>query len=248
MLRSIFFPAVFCLGSILLSAQDASKDDTFTLIVDGATRANDVQVRYIFNGGSGGHVSSVATPTKDNRILIKTAAEDKLATSFRLVAFAPGCEFVTISVEDLSSSRQAEFRCRPMSSVQFNGQLNADALSSNTSLRVQVLYNCDWCPQFFGMSAGALSPLVVGKADVGSNGSFLIDLPDFSADPQWSSGGSDASLSFYLVDLTVDEMLGPLTPLMPKGELVNNRALHVAASYPLVDFNLQPQRAAASGH
>src|SRR5215813_9699074 len=53
-LKAIFLSALFCLaGSVLLSAQDgskqdSSKDDTFTLTVAPPTSANEVQVRYVF--------------------------------------------------------------------------------------------------------------------------------------------------------------------------------------------------------
>lgn len=233
MLRSTSFCAVFCLAaSLLLGAQDASKDDTFTLTVAPPTNANEVQVRYVFTGGSAGHVSSVATPTKDGRILIKTAAEDKLATSFRLVAFAPGCELVTVSVDDLSSSRQADFRCTPLNTVQFNGRLS-NSLLGKDSLRVQALYNCDWCPKFFGMPQGALSPFTLGKADVASDGTFIFDLPNFSADPLWSTYSNSSSLTFYALDANNGK---PVASLKAQGGSSKAGAIPVAPLYDEVEF------------
>src|SRR5215467_2930467 len=101
----VFIPLVACLAQ-----PPADTQNIFTISVAPPTSAKDVQVRYYFTGEFGGFGSSIATPTEDNKIVIKTGVEGKSAKSFKLIAYAPGCQFVTISVDDLaSSSRQGQF-------------------------------------------------------------------------------------------------------------------------------------------
>lgn len=217
--------------------QSADNQNLFTITVAPPTKAKDVQVRYYFSGETNGFAESAASPTKDNTIVIKTGAEAKSAKSFKLIAYAPGCQFVTISVDDLASSnRQGAFQCTPLNTVEFRGQANVSALSGK-ALDVQVLYACDWAAQFFGAPGTAVSPFSLGKAQIGSDGSFVFDLPDFSADPLWSTLSSNARLSFYAVDDSNGE---PLGTLKAAGESsVAGGGVKVASSYPEVQFSTQ---------
>src|SRR5262249_51450823 len=134
--------------------------------------------------------------------------------------------------DDLSSSRQGEYRCTPLNTVQFNGRLNASLLGKD-SLRVQALYICDWCPQFFGMPQGALSPFTLGRADVASDGTFIFDLPNFSADPLWSTYASSSSLTFYALDANNGNLV---VSLKAQGASSKAGMIPVAPFYDEVEF------------
>src|SRR5215470_9873442 len=114
--KSLLVPAVFSFLMAWLAPcwamQASPENDSFTIAVSAPTTAKEVQVRYLFADerenkqlfavGS----TSVSTPIEENKIVIKTRAQEKPAQSFRAIAYAPGCQFVTISVDDLAQSNR----------------------------------------------------------------------------------------------------------------------------------------------
>lgn len=233
----LFLALILNVVSSGMAQQPADTQTIFTISVAAPTKARDVQVRYFYSGELGSHESSVTSPTDDNQLVIKTGSEGQSATTLKLVAYAPGCQLVTISVSDLASSnRQGAFQCAALNTVQFSGRANTSAFPGK-GLQAQVLYECNWCPQFFGLKSASISPFSLGKADIAGDGSFTISLPDFTADPSWSSLSSDASLFFYLVEGANGQ---PLGALKPSSDISGKEgALKVAPTYPQVDFSVQ---------
>lgn len=212
-----------------------SQEKLFSITVTPPTSPKDVQVRY-FLTGEFGLVSSASTATDDKgTIVIRTDVESKPATAFRAIAYAPGCEFVVIDVDDLSTSnRQGQFTCRHLPTTLLQGVVPTTVLTGK-DLQVEVLYSCDWAPEFFKIGHGAISPLTLGKAQVATDGSFSVELPDFAGDPLWSTLSSNATLRFYLVDASKGQRL---TSLTPPAELSQGDSLKVASSYPHVAFTV----------
>lgn len=222
--------------STCLFAQQLPQEKLFTITVAPPKTPRDVQVRY-FLTGEFGVVSSATTATGDKgSIVIRTEVESKPATSFRAIAYAPGCQFVVISVDDLSASnRQGQFECQPLPTTLLQGNVSTSELRGK-DLQVEVLYSCDWASDFFKIGHGAISPLSVAKVQVGTDGTFSVELPDFAGDPLWSTLSSNATLKFFLVDVSNGQRLSSLTP---PADLSNGGALKVASSYPQVAFTVK---------
>ncbi len=230
-------PALFIILVILLipvcPAQSVSNDEIFTLSVAAPTSAKDVQVRYFFTGSFGGYGSSIAEMIPTNKIVIKTGVEGQSAKTLKLIAYAPGCQFVTLAVDDLGSSdRQGEFQCQKLDTVPLRGRL--DILDfPQQNLQVEALYECGWAMTFFGIQDGAVSPLSLGKAAVASDGTFTIEVPDFVNDPSWPNVSGEAGLMFALSDAKTGNRLATLTSL---SDLKRNGVVPVASSYPELAF------------
>jgi hypothetical protein len=234
-LRWGIFLIAFLLAFNVCDAQPAATSSTFVISVTPPTSAADVQVRYFLSGNGVERTNSVATPTAGNKIMIHTLVEGQQAKSLKLIAYAPGCEFVTISIDDLSSGvQQAAFECAHLNSVQFHGRANLSALSGK-ALNVRALYSCDWASQFFGKKI-ALSPFSIGTAEIAADGSFVLDLPSFSADPIWSSLSKNARLMFQAIDANSGQ---PVVSLKPVGHSAST--VRVAEAYPEVEFAMQAQ-------
>ena len=232
------------------AAQDSSSGDIFTISVARPTLAKDVQMRFIFaaeptiNGVKMPYFYPGAIPSQGwsisdpagNRTVVKTGLIPEPAKSFKLIAYAPGCQLFAFSADLLASSnRQVQFMCTQLNTIQFSGKANISAFAEK-ALQVEVLYGCDWSRAFFGHEH-TVTPFSLGKADIAPDGSFTISLPDFAADPLWSTVANDASLYFYLVDGANGQRLGALRPssdLSPNGG-----PLKVAPSYPRVAFTVQ---------
>jgi hypothetical protein len=222
-------------------AQGPTNDDIFTISVAAPTSNKDVQVRYFFTGEFGGRGSSVADPIESNKIVIKTGVEGKSAKSFKLIAYAPGCQLVTLIVDDLSTSnRQGDFHCQKLSTLQLRGRLDLlgvtrEYLNAEAPyLQVEVLYVCRWAMPFFGIADGATSPLSVGKAKIDSDGTFTVDVPDFAADPSWPRLSGDAGFMFVLADAKNGKPLATLRSLSDLSR--NGGVVPVASSYPELAF------------
>lgn len=229
MTRYRLLPLLILTFALSLAAQTTSSDEVFTISVVPPTSTKDVQVRYFLNGDSAvQQSSSIAKPDEQN-ILVKTGAEGKPAKSFRAIVFAPGCQFVTIREDDLAASkRQAEFQCQKLTTVPLTGKADISRFAGR-DMQVEALYVCDWAGQFFGTPGLAISPFNVGKAKMASDGSFSIELPDFSGDPLWNNLGRNATLMFSLVDASTGERVARLAA--PR-DLSRKGSLKVASSYP----------------
>ena len=218
--------------------QGSPQGDTFTIVVDSPTLAKDVQVRYWFTDEVGSHQSSVADSTDDNKIVIKTGFQEKSARSFKAIAYAPGCRFVTIDVGDLAaSSRPSEFQCQKLPTTQLTGRVNVAGFGGR-ELKVEVLYQLEWAGDFYGLPGVSVSPLLLGKADVASDGSFGLEVPDFSADPLWQSLSKKAALTFFLSDVRSGNRVAALLPTSAE---TAGASVKIAPTYSEIEFAIQPQ-------
>jgi hypothetical protein len=240
-LRPAFFLIIFLflLSVPVCPAQNVSNDDLFTLAVAEPTLAKDVQVRYLFAGEFGGYQASFAESAAGNKIHITAGigavdgVNRQSAKSLKLIAYAPGCQFVTLTVDDLGSTRQGDFQCQHLPTLQLRGRV--DILDfGQQQLQVEALYDFRWAMSFFGIMDGAVSPLTLGKATVASDGTFTMEVPDFVADPSWPRLSGDAGLMFALSDAKTGRRLAILTSL---SDLTHNGGVvPVAASYPELAF------------
>src|SRR5215469_13454672 len=228
---------VVLLASLLscVIAQEPAHEKLFTISVAPPTSPKDVQVRYFLTGDFG--VAASATTATDDKgsIVIRTEVQSQPAKSFRAIAYAPGCQFVVISVDDLSTSdRQSQFECQKLQTTLLQANVPTSGLAGK-DLQVEVLYSCDWASDFFKIGHGAVSPLSLAKVQVGTDGSFSVELPDFAGDPLWSTLSSNATLKFFLIDAGNGNRV---SGLKPPADLASQGSLKVASSYPHVDFTI----------
>jgi len=221
--------ALFLAVPICVAAQTNASDDVFTISVAAPTSARDVQIRYFLNGDPTVQESTSIAKPDEQRITVKTGTQAKPVKSFRAIVFAPGCQFATIQADDLAASnRQADFQCQKLSTVPLSGKADISRFAGR-DMQVEALYVCGWAGQFFGMPGLAISPFSVGKGKVESDGTFALELPDFSGDPLWKNLSHNATLMLSLVDASTGEHLAQLSA---PGALSRKGALKVAASYP----------------
>ena len=245
--RVLLISAILCVSisglapafSMQATAMQADpQGDTFTIAVGSPTLAKDVQVRYWFTDEVGSHQSSVADSTEDNKIVIKTRFQEKSARSFKAIAYAPGCRFVTIDFADLAASnRRSEFQCQKLPTTLLTGRVNVAGFGGR-ELKVEVLYRLEWAGDFYGLPGVSVSPLLLGKADVASDGSFGLEVPDFSADPLWQSLSKKAALMFFLSDVRSGNRVAAL---LPTTVATAGASVKIAPTYPEIEFAIQPQ-------
>lgn len=223
-LALILFAAPF-----FAAAQAAPGQDIFAITVTAPTSPEDVQVRYFLSGDPAVQQASSAARPGDNRIVVETSVAGKPAKGFRAIVYSPGCQFATISADDLSASnREARFECQKLSTTSLHGKADVSRFAGK-QLEVEALYVCRWAGDFFHVPGLAISPFSVGTAKVGDDGSFALDLPDFSADPLWNKLSHNATLTLTLVDASSGERLGRLASARSTSR---GSGLKIAATYP----------------
>jgi len=238
-MRKYGFLALFLILPVLAMAQASPDQDVFTITIAPPISAQDVQVRYLLGGDpTVRQASSVARP-EGNRIVVETTVAGKPASGFRAFLYSPGCQFVTVTADDLSAStRQAQFECQKLATTPLHGKVDVSRFSGKP-LQVEVLYKCNWAEKFFSVPSLMISPLAVTKVKMGDDGSFALELPDFTADPLWNSLSHNAGLALVLVDPANGERLGWLIA-SPDLQLKHGPGLKIAASYPAeVEFTIQ---------
>jgi hypothetical protein len=232
--RALILLLGFGLSATYLLAQTGSDDAIFTIAVTAPTSAKDVQLRYFLTDQAGVAWRSTLAVASDDKVVIHADTAGRVPKTLNAIAYAPGCQFVTFSAEDLASSpRQGEFQCQTLPTVELRGTI---AQPPRQQLEVQAMYVARWAGKFFADSGVSISPLLLTKSTVGADGTFSIELPDFSADPLWNSLSNDAGLIFFLVDPATGHRVAELQPaaaFAPKGDL------KVASSYPEVTFNIR---------
>lgn len=207
----------------------SDNQDVFTITVASPIASQDVQIRYYLSGDpSVQQAGSIAKPN-NNQIVIKTGVDGKSARGVRAIVFAPGCQFAAISADDLASNdRQADFKCQKLATTPLHGKADISAFAGK-ELQVETLYQCNWAGHFFGVAGLAISPFSLGKVKVENDGTFAVDLPDFSSDPLWANLSHNATLTFMLVDASNGERLARLSA---PHDLSRGGALKIASSYP----------------
>lgn len=232
--RTALLFAFLILPGTFLSAQSGTNAAIFTISVAAPTAAKDVQIRYSLTDETGAHWSSTAATAEDGKIVIQADTSGRSPKACSAIAYASGCQFVTFTAEDLNTStRQGDFQCLKLPTVELRGTVPQSR--PEQQFDVEAMYVVRWAGKFFGIPQISISPLTLTKTAVQADGSFAMELPDFTPDPLWNTFSSDATLAFFLVDRATGHRVAELKP--PAG-LAKNGNLKVTASYPDVAFSI----------
>lgn len=232
--RALILLLGFGLSATYLLAQTGQDDAIFTIAVTAPTPAKDVQLRYFLTDQAGVAWRTTLAVASDDKVVIRADTAGRVPKTLNAIAYAPGCQFVTYSAEDLTvSPRQGEFQCQKLPTLELRGTI---AKPPTQQLEVQSMYVVRWAGKFFADSGVSISPLLLTKSTVEADGTFSMELPDFTSDPLWNSLANDASLIFFLVDPATGHRVAEL---QPAAAFAPNGDLKVASSYPEVTFSIR---------
>lgn len=237
-LALLLLPCFMLPGSA--AAQKNTDQPLFTISVAPPTSAKDVQLRYFVSDEAGVRWTSTLAKATDDKIQISAGTAQQPAKMLKLLAYAPGCQFVTFTVDDLATStRQGDFQCAKLPATTLNGIVPSP--SDQQQLQVEAMYVVNWASKFFGVPGAAISPLALARAPVEADGSFQMDLPDFTVDPLWQSFANNATLMFFLEDMASGHRLGELNA---PAALAQGGNLKVSGGYPNIAFTIRQNRTA----
>jgi hypothetical protein len=217
------------LGRLYLPAKPLA-DNVFAIHLDPSVRAASLQVHYFITGDFGGYGGFEFQEGRENWLFIHTEQDGKAAKTFKAVVYAPGCQIVTFSVEDLQTSkREAAFQCHPLPEIELRGRFARPASVPNQKLQVEFRYLGSWSHTFFGIADGAVLTFAIIKVPVEADGSFRAAVPSFAEDPISSSARDSASFWVLLRDAETGNILAELQPPAPFSFYGH---LRIATAYP----------------
>jgi hypothetical protein len=144
---------------------------------------------------------------------------------FMALVWAPGCKMKEFDVPVGNSDIELHFACDPLKTVTFLGRVKSVDIGGATTISANYMAfgTCVWMDAPTDLSVihcGGPQIVRIGIADVATDGTFRMELPDFSSDPV-VSGDSTAEIEFRLNNTTL------LRPESSEGSWFG-----IAASYP----------------
>ena len=155
---------------------------------------------------------------------------------FTALVWAPGCKMKHFDVPVEKSNITLQFACDSLGTVPFHGRVKGVEIGNSAEISVSYtsMETCMWLDDpdgkktSFCCNCGGPQIWRIASAAVAPDGTFKMELPDFSADPI-VSGDESAELEFRIGGLK-DYFI--LQPQPPKGIETKATSIGVASSYP----------------
>jgi hypothetical protein len=194
--------------------------------------SEDVAIRYFMTGPFGGYGSFVEPKSSLHSYEIIASSKNQRATSIKIIVYAAGCMFQTFQF-DLRQAQQGSthFVCETLPKIALTGKIESKLpLTEDSEITVQ--YVATWGNEFFGIYDGIVPEFMIATATPDNDGSFQIELPDFSADQTAASFRGGANLHLGLRDRrTGNRIASNLEPQQPEFRSAGS-GLQVRANYP----------------
>ncbi len=193
-------------------------------IIFGSVSYDKVWIAYGVFGPHGGNKSFDVPKPSRSYYEIWAALGDRV----RILVWAPDCKMKEFDFQFGGPNGELRFTCDTLKNVTLAGrvqQVDFGGRSGTISVAYDALWPClflNYCKEGFCQVSCSWQGIPIGHAELGTDGTFRIELPDFSADPI----ASDGEFSFVVRSGT-------------RG--VSMEGLRVAPSYP-GDLTLVPQK------
>jgi hypothetical protein len=198
--RTPGFLAMLLVLAVLSPAQTPEPSRYLEIQLPPGVRSETFFIRYSLTGVN---FSSWAPPrTGVTSYLIHTTANGRLASGIKAVLYAPGCAIRTLDLAVTAfDNPRYSFVCQPLRTVEIHGYLSrtheppGKYLPRAGSVAFQARYVARWAQAFLGVDDTINTSFPVGtRAEIDSDGSFTLAIPDFSQDPLAGDRGHPGEL------------------------------------------------------
>jgi hypothetical protein len=212
--------------------QNSTNCPTVSISLPANIPSETVQIRYFLIGSFGGYGSFIEPRPNQRDYEIDASAERKAADSVKILVYATGCKIQTFDLELTHlPNPKVRFVCEVLPQIRIDGEIPND-LTHHENAELVVSYMVFWANHFFGIADGAVTEFPVAKTRPDSDGSFRVDIPDFSADNTGSTYSGGASLRFTLRDSkTLNPIAFNLNPEQAEYQSKTHE-LRILSSYP----------------
>jgi hypothetical protein len=225
-----------CAFAILLSlltfAPLAAQAPTVTISIPTAIPSEDLQITYHMTGKFGGYAGSVEPRPGLSAYRINASSGNQPATEMKIIAYAPGCDFQTLTLSLLDNPNRFEpFVCKTVPKVSLSGVFPASLIKGHNA-ELLVTYQAYWAHTFFGILDGFVTTFNLAKITPQQDGTFRVELPDFSSRMDGARDSLGADLQMMLRDAKTWNHLA--TDLSPEDATLKGTlgGLKIQSSYP----------------
>lgn len=184
MLRMLAANSILMWAACIASAQIPESQPTLTVTLPRGIPSEKIVIRYVLGGPFGAHGDYVRPMAHADSYLIPTSVEGKPGESIQMVAWAPGCETRTFTVELRQRAyNELPFECTILPMVTLTGHIHPVDLIRGKPSEVAIWYLAEWECKFFGWADCMVPQFEVATARPDAYGFFEVELPDFSSDP-----------------------------------------------------------------
>jgi hypothetical protein len=182
------------------STQSPAALPTVSISLPAHIPSETVQIRYLMSGSFGGYSGYVEPKPGQTGYEIEASVGGEPAKSIKVLVYAPGCGFRTFESELARTSNSAlRFFCESLPQIKIAGRIPSN-LIRNEDTELNVRYIAFWGNRFFGILDGPVTEFQLATTRLDPDGSFLVDITDFSADKIASSYQEGSSLNLLLRD------------------------------------------------
>jgi hypothetical protein len=214
---------VLVLLVVAMSAQEIQGPKIKILFPEGHCEKASMAYAMHLPGGGYYYHFGMSMPSGDSSFEIPAATD-----RFKALVWAPGCKMKEFDVAVEKADLELKFVCDPLKTIAFSGRVKSVNIGGSTTISANytALGTCARMNTSKESDIHCGGPQIVGiaTAKVAADGSFKIELPDFSADPI-VSGDPTAEIEFHLDPSTLaTRLLRPESSSSPQ--------FAVAPSYP----------------
>ena len=204
-----------------------------SITVPASVNSESLQGEYFQYGSSVTSFGYVIAKPNVSEYAIDAAVKGNPASRAKIVIYANGCQtqrfFVT--VKEVATSR--EFECKPLPSVALDGVVVPFEGFSGRDVQIEVTYMALWVADFFRVLRDApATTFTVATAIPRSDGSFHVDLPDFTQDANEQAAGPGLKGEFNLI--LRERHTGHVLAFLRQTDSSPTGSLPLQASYPSV--------------
>lgn len=182
-----------------------------TILLDPVIKSETVEVQYMMEGKFGGFGGFVEKQTGLHEVRISTSVGNIPADAIKLLMWVPGCRMAAFAIYFAKrESEQRSYSCVPLSNVILIGWVPKELLTPGTE--VEFAYLANWACNFFGLNDCMIPTILLPRIRPDSDGSFQIQLPDFSSDPIASQSVGGAAWQVFLREKNGVTLLRPKSP------------------------------------
>lgn len=207
-LTAFVYPCLFAAVMVAQTARSPVESEQLSpsvkIVFAGGVPYNKVWVGYGLFGPSGGRRSfNVPKPSGSSSYEIEAVVHGNTVNRFKALVWAPGCKMKEFDVSVGTSNVELPFACEALKTVtlvgrvqqvDLGGKLGTISVAYDTAGPCLFLSTCtNGC--FFDCVGPTIPKIATGQLKL--DGTFEIELPDFSAD-QIASGFRDAGFDFLV--------------------------------------------------
>lgn len=197
--------AIVCTATLFSTSDRALADESpgFRITFPDDIPIKDVAITAGLSGSFGLFVGPPDEPANPHEYILRTTSPGVGAEALRAIIYCPGYKILKVErsrPDPLDGHMLAKMEKLPM--VRLSGELHFEKEIPRSDLILSVRYSAWWAMDFFHMIDGGIGMFTVATVPVRRDGSFSVDIPDFSKDPVSMAGPSKADIGFFVYGKT----------------------------------------------